>query len=164
MSNPWDEVETFVREQKERAGASQRDTETRERLDGIDAKVDGLTNALTQFLERSAPPVPPDGGGTNAPPPDGSSGDGGANSPPPPDAHGDGGGGEPPDDNLPLEVVRRFDVPRIYTGDDEPAEVQYVDPDSGETRTRKGRRKGRVATYSVEPYEPPAPDAGGDDG
>jgi hypothetical protein len=57
---------------------------------------------------------------------------------------------------LPVEVVRKLAVPRIYTGDDEPSEVPYIDPDSGEKKTRPGRRKNHPAGYEVEPYEAPA--------
>jgi hypothetical protein len=56
-----------------------------------------------------------------------------------------------------VEVVSRLPVPRIYTGDDEPSEVRYIDPESGEEKTRVGRRKGHAAGYSVEPYEPEPP-------
>jgi hypothetical protein len=154
VSNPWDEVEEFVRVKKERAAADKQADDSRDALTALNSKVDSLAESLSFFLSRSAPDRPPDGGGTEAPAggsPAGSAG------PPSPDAEsGDGGNND--DDELPLETVRKLDVPRIYTGDDEPTDVQYIDPDSGETKTRRGRRKGRVATYSVEPYEPPAPE------
>jgi hypothetical protein len=157
VSNPWDEVESFIRERREKETAERTANESRELFDGLSAKVDSIAESLKTFLDRSTSEVPPADGGADAPPADGSAAGGGADSPPPPEPHGAGGGGDATDE-LPVEHVRKIDIPRIYTGDDEPAEVQYVDPDSGETRTRKGRRKGRVATYTVEPYEPPAPD------
>lgn len=157
MSNPWDEVESFVRERREREAVEQQRNQSSEQFDALNSKVDKLAESLSEFLKRSTSGVPPADDGTNAPPADGSTPASGAVSPPPPADSGGGGGGDTPPE-LPIEHVRRLDIPRIYTGDDEPSEVQYIDPDSGETKTRRGRRKGRVATYSVEPYEPPAPD------
>lgn len=154
MNSPWDEVEQFARERREREATEQQRGESRELFERLDSKVDKLADTLQKFFERSTSGVPPADAGTTATPPDGSAG-AGANPPPPPATSQDGGGGGATVEELPIENVRRLDVPRIYTGDDEPAEVSYVDPDSGETKTRRGRRKGRVATYSVEPYEPP---------
>jgi hypothetical protein len=153
MSNPWDEVEEFVRGQKERAAASKRDDDARDALAQLNNKVDSLAESLSTFINRPPSEAPPADGGTGAPA-DGSSA--GSAVPPSPGAES-GDGGNTNEDELPLEIVRPLDVPRIYTGDDEPTDVQYIDPDSGETKTRKGRRKGHVATYNVEPYEPPAP-------
>lgn len=158
MSNPWDELETFIRERRERDTAAQERSETRELFEGLNTKVDALAESLTKLAERSTSGVPPADDGTSAPPAAGSSSGGSASGPPSSDTHGNEDGGNTSEDELPLEHVRKLDVPRIYTGDDEPSEVSYIDPDSGETRKRKGRRKGRVAVYAVDPYEPPAPD------
>lgn len=51
---------------------------------------------------------------------------------------------------LEVERITRFTVPKIYTGDDEPEIVNYIDADTGETKTRKGRRKNRPTGYDVE--------------
>jgi hypothetical protein len=161
MSNPWDEMEAFLRERRERATVEQERSESRELFEGLNAKVDSLAESVKAFIDRSAPGVPPAEAGTNAPPASGSAANGATPPAPNPTGDGDGAGGNT-DDELPMEVVRRLDVPRIYTGDDEPHEVQYIDPETGETRARRGRRKGRVATYTVEDWEPPAPDDGGE--
>jgi hypothetical protein len=60
--------------------------------------------------------------------------------PPPPD----------PEPELNVERVGQFTVPRIYQGDDEPEIVQYIDSETGETMTRKGRRKNYPTKMDVE--------------
>lgn len=62
------------------------------------------------------------------------------NTPPPPE----------PEPELEVERVTKFSVPKIYTGDDEPEIVKYIDADTGEEKTRKGRRKNRPTSYDVE--------------
>ena len=55
-----------------------------------------------------------------------------------------------PEPDLEVERISRFSVPKIYTGDDEPEIVKYIDADTGEEKTRKGRRKNRPVGYDVE--------------
>lgn len=55
-----------------------------------------------------------------------------------------------PEPELNVERVGRFTIPKIYQGDDEPEIVQYIDADTGETMTRKGRRKNYPTQMDVE--------------
>lgn len=141
----YDEMRELIDRREAAEREAQRAATSDERFDRIEQSISGLTDAVTQFVQGSAPEVRPPG--------DGGGREGGAEPPPPnpvpvPD---------PPPPELPVEVVTRLPVPRIYTGDDEPSEVRYTDPETGEEKTRAGRRKGHPAAYSVEPYEPPEP-------
>lgn len=55
-----------------------------------------------------------------------------------------------PTPELEVERITKFTVPRIYQGDDEPEIVAYIDAETGEEKTRKGRRKNRPTSYDVE--------------
>jgi len=57
-------------------------------------------------------------------------------------------------EELAVERVGKFTVPKIYTGDDEPDIVEYIDADSGDKMTRKGRKRNRPTTVDVRPVEP----------
>lgn len=147
MSNPWDEMEAWVRERKQRALSEQATSEHNERFDRIEGALGELSTAVKKLVDKPAEPVPPGDGGNG-----GGSGAGtaeGDSKPaplPPPN----------PEPELPLERVTKNDVPRIYNGDDEPETVTYIDADTGEEKTRPGRRKGQPSPFSVELV----PDAG----
>lgn len=60
---------------------------------------------------------------------------------------------ESQDENLEVERVSNFNVPKVYVGDDEPEIVKYIDADTGEEKTRKGRRKNRPTIMNVQRVE-----------
>jgi hypothetical protein len=145
MSDIYDEMRKMIDDREAAAKAAEREAKDTERFDRIETSIGALAGAVEKLTHSAPPPPPGDGGGT-----------GGEDPPAPPT------GGDPPADpapDLPVERVTRLDVPRVYNGDDEPAEVSYIDVESGETKKRKGRRKGHPAPYSVEDVElPPAED------
>lgn len=148
MSDIFDELEGVIQKHK---GAAQSKAEREDliaRLDGIDKRFDTFMESVTESLKGSSGVAPPDPDGANGRP---AGGDGDPPAPPVPDP-------PPPPPELPVERVTKLQVPRIYTGDDEPATVTYTDPDTGEERQRAGRRKGHPAGYDVEAVEvgPPA--------
>lgn len=145
----YDDMRKLIDEREAREENERRTASNDERFSALDAKLDTLVDTVTQFVKGSAPGARPpgDGGGTGGDPASP------AGDPPPPIPPV-----EPPPPELPVEVVTRLPVPRIYTGDDEPAEVKYTDPASGEEKTRKGRQKGHPVSYDVAPYEPPPQD------
>lgn len=148
MSSIYDDFEDVIRRHKEADAASKNREATDARFDRLEKGLGELTEAVTGLAKRSESPVTPgddDKGGGNPP-------DTQPRGAVPPDPKPDND-----EDDLPVEVVTPYSVPRIYNGDDEPAQVRYVDPSTGEKKTRKGRRKGHPAAYSVEPYEEPAP-------
>lgn len=148
MSDPWDEVEQWARSKKAEAAAAQQVEKTDSRFDELNTKVDTLAEAVTKFVESSSvtDPPSPEEEGPQLPTGEGKRGPTSSEKPP-----------ANPEPELPVETVTMMDVPRIYTGDDEPAEVSYVDGPSGETKTRPGRRKNHPTRYHVEAYEEPVP-------
>lgn len=145
MSDPWTEIEEYARSKKQAQEQEQRAKETDERFTNLEAKLDTLADGVTKLVESSSerrPPAEEEGGGAAA------TGDG-ERTPKKPEPVPD------PEPILPVETVTRGTVPRIYTGDDEPAEVEYIDGPSGETRKRPGRKKGHPTLIVVEPYQEP---------
>jgi hypothetical protein len=144
MSDPWAEVEEWARGKREQQAQEKRSQDTDERFTNLESKLDTLADGMTKLVESSSKTAPgaeeedggaaPNGEGERTPAP----------APPPPAVP-----------ELPVETVTRGSIPRIYSGDDEPAEVEYIDGPSGETRKRPGRRKGHPTNIIVEAYEPP---------
>ena len=144
----YDELGQLIDRHRQADQAAEEKKSSDERFDALNTKLDTLVDTVTQFVKGSgAPSEPPDGstGAAGDPPA------GGVVDPPSPNPP------VPPPPELPVEVVTRLPVPRIYTGDDEPTEVRYIDPETGEEKTRAGRRKNYPAAYSVEPFEPEPP-------
>lgn len=151
MSSIYDDFEEVIRRHRERDDAAQREAQTAERFDRIESSIGTLAESVEKLVKGSSPQQPPSEPTPGDPP---------ANSDPPEDP-----APEPtPPVELPVERVSRETVARIYTGDDEPEEVEYVDAEDGETKKRPGRRKGHPTTWKVEtvapePPEPPEPPA-----
>lgn len=146
MSSFYDELEQLIARHRETEQAHASQQEIAQRFDRLEAGVTSLADSVSKLV-RSPVPVPPDAGGDG----DGSGagGVGDASPAPPP----------PPPPNYPVERLQTTDVPRIYTGDDEPETVTYIDSDSGEEKTRPGRRKGQPYNWLAEVV----PDTGGGD-
>jgi hypothetical protein len=148
MSSIYDDLDDVLRRHREAAEAQTRQQQDTERFDRIEASIGTLADAVGKLASSAPTPPPGDGSG------------GAADPPVPPTPVDPPPSNDPaPEPELPVERVTRLDVPRIYNGDDEPAEVAYVDPDSGETKKRKGRRKGHPSTLAVEEVELPPPPA-----
>lgn len=74
---------------------------------------------------------------------------------------GEDGGSDSHDDPEGIRWRRvELEVPRIYSGDDEPEHVEYLD-EEGRTRVRAGRRRGQPVTEEWEELE--VDDQGDDD-
>jgi len=144
MSDPWQEIEDYARGKRETAASDQRHSDTDAKLDALNEKIDTLAEAVSNIAQSPA------GGSPPAPEQEG-----------PPTEPGESSGAAPPpqmaatesEPDLPVERVTRMDVPRIYMGDDEPAQVEYIDGETGETRIRPGRSKGKPSIWHVEEYE-----------
>jgi hypothetical protein len=147
-----EQLESFIREQRGQA-ASEEDREWRRRLE---EKVDGLSKRspdksrreileeladddeliaeLERELEAEAESLEPAASTEDV--------DG--------DEDGDGDGDEPEAENGIRWRRVPFEVPRIYSGEDEPEHVEYLD-EEGRTQVRSGRRRGQpVAEDWVE--------------
>lgn len=146
MSDIYDEFEEVIRRHRERDTAAQREAETNERFDRIESSIGALAESVNKFVSGAAPPPPGDDGVPPGEPPQDPPSD------PPQDPPAD-----PPPPELPVQRVTQMPVPRVYNGDDEPAEVEYIDPESGETKKRPGRRKGHPTKWAVENVEPEPP-------
>lgn len=142
MSSIYDDMENLLRQHREREAQQQSDAATNERFDRIESAVTRMAESVEKLAKGTATDAPPVGSGEG----DGrgaGNGDGDSSKPAPPPP-------EPPAPELPVERVTLSDVPRIYTGDDEPESVQYLDADDGTEKTRPGRRKGQPTRTQVE--------------
>lgn len=142
-----DKLEALIGEHRQAEQQQQRDEATEARFKNIEDKFDALGNLIDERLPKNSPQQPTSevsaGNEGEEEPARAAAAD---PSPPPPD-----------DDDLPLERIHKLQVPRFYNGDDEPENVRYIDADDGETKTRKGRRKGKITTIDVENVEPEMP-------
>lgn len=139
----YDELGQLI--DKHRGADAQRAKEQadNERFDRLESGLTRLADSVEKLV-KPAPDVPPSErvpAGDPPPSPDPPQED-----PPAPD---------PPE--LPVERVTKLSVPKVWNGDDEPSEMSYVDPESGETRKRPGRKKGHPYGYNVETVEPEPP-------
>lgn len=152
MSSIYDDLDAWIRERRALEAQQDRVKQDDERFAALDGKIDALTAKIDAAL---APPSAPSNGGSGDPPaPETESvPSGGAVEDPPND---------PPPPELPVERISRDSVPRVYTGDDEPAEVEYIDVTDGETKKRPGRKKGHPTTMRVEAAELPPSERDGE--
>lgn len=134
----YDELEGLIGKHRQAEADKQRDEATEERFERIEKGFENLGKLIEERLPANSPQQ------SNS---EDSAGDKGEDepiasgkTPPPPD----------PEPEVEVERVTHFSVPRIYTGDDEPSIVKYIDADTGEEKTRKGRRKNRPTGYDVE--------------
>jgi hypothetical protein len=147
-----DDLQQLIDREKTREQQAEQQTALDARLDRLEQSLgDRVAEALSSVLKPKGGDSVPESPRESPP----------AGDEPEPEPQAD------PEPELPLERVSRAQVPRIWQGDDEPSTVRYIDADSGEEKTRKGRRKGRPATIDVvevgpddEPAdEPPAEEA-----
>jgi hypothetical protein len=136
----YDEMEALIGKHRQQDADKARDEATEERFERIESGFNRMTKLIEERLPKDSPQQ------SNS---EDSRGDKGedestaSDKTPPP---------EPPEE-LEVERITKFNVPKIYTGDDEPEIVNYIDADTGEPKTRKGRRKNRPTGYSVERIE-----------
>lgn len=139
MSNSfYDELEGLIGKHRQAEAEQQRDEATEERFSRIEKGFDSLGKLIEERLPANSPPHDPasdSAGNTGEDDPNAS-----GNTPPP----------ATPEPDLEVERITKFSVPRIYTGDDEPEIVKYIDAETGEEKTRKGRRRNRPTGYDVE--------------
>lgn len=138
----YDEFEEVIRRHREADAAAKKAEEENERFTTLESKLDTLVDTVTKLASSAAPRSPEEPGGDAGGAPASSGGE--TVVAPPAESH---------EEELPVERVTRLGVPKIYTGDDEPEIVRYIEPETGETKTRKGRRKGHPAPYEVESVE-----------
>jgi hypothetical protein len=144
MSSIYDDLDEVIRRHREQTAAQEREKNETDRFERIEQQLGTVAEAVSRLA--SSAPTPPPGDGSGEEPGDPPTPPPGGDPPVPPNQ-------DPPPPELPVERVTRLDVPRVYNGDDEPAEVSYIDPDSGETKKRKGRRKGHPSVFAVEEVE-----------
>jgi len=134
----YDELDALTARHRQAEADSQRDKDTEERFQRIEGGIEKLGKLLEDRLpENSSAPNDPKSGDKEKGEED-------------PSASGDPPPTTPVEEELEVERIAKFSVPRIYTGDDEPEIVKYIDADTGEEKTRKGRRKNRPTSYDVE--------------
>ena len=141
MADDLDDLETWLKERREARSAQQSQAHTDERFDRLENVVGTLAESVKSLVDKSATPAPPGDGGEG----DGASERERTRHP----STKTESENEPPPEYA-VERVSRMDVPRIYTGDDEPETVTYIDAETGEEKTRPGRQKGRPTPWHVE--------------
>ena len=136
----YDELEGLIGKHRQAEADKARDEATEERFSKIEKGLEGIGKLIDERLPKNSPQQSTS---------EDSRGDRGEESStaseedPPPEN----------DDELPVERVGKFSVPKIYTGEDEPDIVEYIDGDTGDKMTRKGRKKNRPTTVDVRPVE-----------
>lgn len=141
MSNEfYDELEGLIGKHRQADEQKAKDEANEERFSRIEKGLEGIGKLIDERLPKGSPQQ------SNS---EDSRGDRGEESSPASE--------EPPPENseeeLPVERVGKFNVPKIYTGEDEPDIVEYIDADTGDKMTRKGRKKNRPTTVDVRPVE-----------
>lgn len=142
MSNEfYDELEGLIGKHRQADEQKAKDEANEERFSRIEGGIQNLGKLLEERLPKDSPQQ------SNS---EDLRGDRGEDKPSPASEE------NPPPENeeLPVERVGKFSVPKIYTGEDEPDIVEYIDADTGESKTRKGRKKNRPTTVDVRPVEP----------
>lgn len=133
----YDELDALTQRHREREAAEKDKQETDERFERIESAIGQIGAKIDDAFKK-----PPAAANSEA-----SAGEGeeekpsGRQADPPPDNE---------EENLDIEKVTKLGVPKIYTGDDEPEIVKYIDADDGEVKTRKGRRKNHPTTVGVD--------------
>lgn len=136
-----DELEQLVARRREREREAETQQHVEERFDRLEAGLSSLADSMSRLVAGRS-----DADGES----EGESEDDTSST----ESSSDPADEETVDDEeLPLERVVREPIPLIYDGEDEPETVRYIDVDTGEERTRKGRKKGGVAAYRVEVEE-----------
>ena len=147
----YDELEGLIGKHREKEASDKQSEENEARFKRLEDRFDAIGNLIDERLPAKTPAAANSeasaGGGENKPVGEE------ANSPPTKPK-------EEPAEELNVERIKKFTVPRIYTGDDEPSIVRYIDADTGEELTRKGRQKNKPTNYDVdivmpEPVERP---------
>lgn len=133
----YEELEGLIGKHRQAEADQKKQDENNERFERLEKAVGGIGALIDERLPKDSPQQ------SNS---EDSRGDEGEDEPiasgntPPPE----------PEPDLEVERIKKFTVPRIYTGDDEPSIIRYIDADTGEEKTRKGRRKNRATDYDVE--------------
>jgi hypothetical protein len=134
----YDELEGLIGKHREKDTSERKEQENEARFKRLEDRFDQIGGLIEERLPKSP-------AAANSEASAGEEGeDKGANASPPNPPPND------PEPELNVERIQKFTVPRIYQGDDEPEIVQYVDADTGETMTRKGRRKNHPVSYNAE--------------
>src|SRR4051812_46844115 len=116
MSEPfYDELEGLIGKHRQAEVEKQRDEATEERFGRIEKGFESLGKLIDERLPANSPAASTS---------EDSAGDKGGDAP---NASGDNPPPVTPEPELEVERVTRFSVPKIYTGDDEPEIVKYID-------------------------------------
>lgn len=134
----YDELEGLIGKHREKEAIEKREQENEARFQRLEAGIGKIGETIEARLPENSPAA--DTSESSA----GNKGEDESNAsdktPPP----------EPVEDEPEMERITNFTVPRIYKGDDEPDMVKYIDADTGEEKTRKGRKRNRPVSYDVE--------------
>lgn len=133
----YDELEGLIGKHREKEAAEKQQEENEARFKRLEDGIGGIGALIEERIPS------PSAAGNSEPSaeekgeekPSGRQAD-----PPPPE----------PEPELNVERVSSFTIPKIYQGDDEPEIVQYIDSETGETMTRKGRKKNYPTKMNVE--------------
>ena len=134
----YDEMEQLIGKHRQQDAATKKAEEDEARFKRLEEGIGGLGALIEERIPAKTPAASTSedsAGGKEGEKPSGRQAD-----PPPTEV-------EP---EMNVERVSKFTVPKIYQGDDEPEIVKYVDSETGETMTRKGRRKNYPTTTNVE--------------
>lgn len=131
-----DEMEALIGKHREKQATEKQQKENEERFQRLEEGIGGIGALIEERIPS------PSAAGNSEPSAEekGEEKPSGRQADPPP----------PEPEELNVERVGTFTVPRIYQGDDEPEIVQYVDADTGETMTRKGRKKNYPTKMDVQ--------------
>lgn len=135
----YEELEGLIGKHRQAEKEAAQEQANEERFKRLEDAVGGIGNLIDERLPKDSPQQTKTsevGAGNEGEDDPNASG----NTPPPPAEESE----------LEVERITKFSVPRIYTGDDEPEIVKYIDADTGEEKTRRGRRKNRPVGYDVE--------------
>ena len=136
-----DEMEALIGKHREKQAAEKQNAENEARFKRLEEGIGGIGALIDERI-----PSPSAAG--NSEPSAEEKGEGKPSGrqaePPPPD----------PEPEMNVERISKYTIPHVYQGDDEPEIVKYVDADTGETMTRKGRRRNYPTSMNVEMVMP----------
>lgn len=143
----YDELDDLIGRHRQAEAEKARDEATEERFQRIESGFDRLGKLIEERLPKNSPQqsTSEDSRGGRGEETSSTASD---DNPPPNEV-----------EELPVERVGKFSIPKIYTGEDEPDIVEYIDGDTGDKMTRKGRKKNRPTTVDVRPVEAEPNDA-----
>lgn len=134
----YDEMEQLIGKHRQADEQKKKEEENDARFKRLEDGIGGL-GAL---IDERIPAKPPAAANSEA-----SAGEGEGESP---SGRQDNSPPSDPEPEVNVERISHSTVPKIYAGDTEPDIVTYVDAETGETMTRKGRKKNYPTQTMVE--------------